>query len=288
MLHVSCTYATPTLPGLQEYYLALSGPAASLPDLHSNTTLALFATALHTTLELPQSYPASNILTCLVLPAPTAAGPGRHLLLTGQQKAAIPTHHTRLSPVNHRNALVHQAAAARFSRSMRKLLQDSANSVNAVLGVKFPPGPGLPSDEVLDALLVRSSTMRDLAANLAAVSFVAVPEDVAVTLSDSKGYPKAFERQGKGSASCVLQVRAEIAMFVVCAGVCSAPLPRHDRSWYYQLLPWHSVADTATPEAPCCSCSLPPAWCGMMHVCGSVRAVSVYVLPLHAVSQGNA
>jgi hypothetical protein len=195
MLHASCTYSTPTLLGLQEYYLALSGPAASLPDLHSNTTLAQFATALHTALELPQSYPATNILTRLVLPATTAApsgGAGRHLLvnLNGLQEAATAAYLNGLFPVNHRDSIVHQAAAGRT----RKLLKDPANSVNAVFGVKFPPGPGLPSDEVLDALLVRSSTMRDLAANLAAVGFVAVPEDIAVTLSDSKGYPKAVKQ----------------------------------------------------------------------------------------------
>jgi hypothetical protein len=166
----------------------------SLPNLNSNATLALFATALHTTLELPQSYPAFNIVTRLVLQAPTAAPPptgaGRHLLWpNGLQEAATAAPPTQQFPVNCLNSLVLQAAAGR----MRKLLQETTNLVNAILGVKFPPGPGLPSDEVLAALLVRSSTMRELAGNLATAGFVAVPEDTAVALSDSKGYPKKVE-----------------------------------------------------------------------------------------------
>jgi hypothetical protein len=180
---------------LQEYYLALSGPAGSLPDLHSNASRALFATALHTTLELPQSYPASNILTRLVLPAPTAttpAGAGRHLLLSGLQEAATAAQLLKRLPRNHLNPLV-DATAGSSARGTRELLQTPVDSVDAVLGVTFPPGPGLPSDEVLAALLVRSSTMRDLAGNLAAAGFVAAAEDVAVALSDSKGYRKEVE-----------------------------------------------------------------------------------------------
>jgi hypothetical protein len=79
------------------------------------------------------------------------------------------------------------AAARRTARRTRRLLQETVSPASAVLGVKFTPGPGLPSDEVLAALLSRSSAMTDFAEELAAVDFVAVPEDIKIALSDSNG-----------------------------------------------------------------------------------------------------
>uniref|UniRef100_A0A383W6W0 Uncharacterized protein n=1 Tax=Tetradesmus obliquus TaxID=3088 RepID=A0A383W6W0_TETOB len=200
--------------GLQEHYLALSSPSDSLPDLHSNTNLALFATALHTTLELPQSYPASSILTrlaevltpALVAPAASPRVTGRRALLSSLQErqqagktdasssadqlASNPAPECKPFLLQGLNQLVLAASGCSARRSARRmLLQDPASTVIAVLGVKFPPGPGLPREEVLAALLVRNSTMRDLSVNLAAGGFVAAPADIRVALSDSHGYP---------------------------------------------------------------------------------------------------
>lgn len=199
------------ITGLQEHYLALSSPTDSLPDLHSNTNLALFATALHTTLELPQSYPASSILTrlaevlspAMVAPAAPPRVTGRRALLSSLQEsqqageeiaaaqlASNPAPDCKPFLLQGLNQLVLAASGRSARRIRRMLLQDPASTVIAVLGVKFPPGPGLPSEEVLAALLVRSSTMRDLAGNLAAIGFVGAPADIKVALSDSHGYPK--------------------------------------------------------------------------------------------------
>lgn len=197
--------------GLHEYYLALSGPTAALPDLHSNTTLSRFASVLHSTLELPHTYPVYNILVRLVEPDPAAAataGTGRRLLLNQQvvsmqeSHKARPTIHLTSNPppeckaflIRGLNQLI-LAASGCSAHGTRRMLQDSpASAVSAVLGVKFTPGPGLPSDEVLSALLARSSTMRDLAGELAAVGFVAVLEAIKVAQSDSRGYPKNNEQ----------------------------------------------------------------------------------------------
>lgn len=206
-------YAAIEHAGQREYYLALSGPAAALPNLRSNTSLALFAAALHTSLELPHSYPASNILVRLVdnqptpAAAPTASSGRRSLQETvpigslqesGEARAAAhlisnPAPECKPFLIQGLNQLV-LAASGRSIRLTRKMLQDSPGSAvipaNAVLGVKFTPGPDLPSHDVLSALLMRSTIMKDLAGELAAVGFVAVPEDVQVAQSDSRGYPK--------------------------------------------------------------------------------------------------
>lgn len=62
------------------YYLAMSGPGGAFPDFTNAKTQLGVAQALHGALNLPSSYPVSNIRTWLASQQAGSTTSGRHLL----------------------------------------------------------------------------------------------------------------------------------------------------------------------------------------------------------------
>jgi len=76
-MFVLCCHAGP-------FYMTLSGPQESFPDLGDPAKRQMLARAVHTSLNLPSTYPLGNIQLWIQTEATNAAPPSRRLLSTNK------------------------------------------------------------------------------------------------------------------------------------------------------------------------------------------------------------